>query len=100
MANYHKQCIFITARVHPGEPQASYSLEGIVFWLLSDDEHAKALRENNIIYVVPMLNIDGVIHGNQRTDLAGFDENRKWQEPSPYLQPILWATKNLVKQIS
>lgn len=47
-----------------------------------------------------MLNIDGVIHGNQRTDLAGFDQNRKWQEPSPYLQPILWATKNLVKQVS
>jgi hypothetical protein len=38
VANFHKQCIFITSRVHPGEPQSSFSLEGMVLWLLSDDE--------------------------------------------------------------
>ena len=40
-----------------------------------------------------MLNIDGVIHGNQRTSLAGFDLNRKWDCPSPYLCPVIYATK-------
>jgi murein tripeptide amidase MpaA len=32
-----------------------------------------------------MLNPDGVIHGNNRCNLAGADLNRKWQNPDPYL---------------
>ena len=46
-----------------------------------------------------MLNIDGVIHGNQRTNLAGFDLNRKWADPSPYLCPILYTSKLLTGMI-
>ena len=71
----------------------------MVNFLLSDDEEARELRTNYIIYVIPMLNIDGVIHGNHRTNLAGFDLNRKWAEPSPYLSPIIYAVKNLAKMI-
>ena len=47
-----------------------------------------------------MLNIDGVMIGNWRTNLAGFDLNRKWAEPSPWITPVIWATKNLCKIIS
>jgi hypothetical protein len=75
-SNFEKKAIFITSRVHPGETQASFSLEGLVHWLISDFPDAKTLRSKFIIYVIPMLNIDGVIHGNHRTDLAGFDGNR------------------------
>lgn len=28
-----------------------------------------------------MINIDGVIHGNYRTSLAGCDLNRQWKKP-------------------
>lgn len=42
-----------------------------------------------------MLNPDGVIHGNHRTDLAGYDMNRRWAEPSPWLHPIIFSVKNL-----
>jgi murein tripeptide amidase MpaA len=48
----------------------------LVDWLLSENQHAKNIRDSYIIYIIPMLNIDGVIHGNQRTDLAGNDLNR------------------------
>lgn len=99
LVNHHKKAILITARVHPGETQASFALEGIVNFLLSDCDEAKELRQNFIIYVVPMLNIDGVVHGNHRTNLPGFDLNRKWAEPSPYLSPIIYAVKNLAKMI-
>lgn len=44
-----------------------------------------------------MLNVDGVVQGNQRTNLAGFDLNRKWADPSPYLSPVLYAVRNLAK---
>ena len=46
-----------------------------------------------------MLNPDGVIQGNHRTDLAGFDMNRRWLEPSPFIHPQIYAVKNLVRMI-
>ena len=29
-----------------------------------------------------MVNIDGVIYGNFRTDISGYDLNRQWFEPN------------------
>lgn len=34
-----------------------------------------------IIKIIPMVNIDGVIHGNYRTSLIGCDLNRRWKNP-------------------
>ena len=34
-----------------------------------------------------MINVDGVIYGNFRTNLAGFDLNRQWIEPNKWLHP-------------
>jgi murein tripeptide amidase MpaA len=59
--NHHKKAMIITARVHPGETQASFALEGMVNFILSDHQKAKEIRKNMIVYVVPMLNPDGVI---------------------------------------
>jgi murein tripeptide amidase MpaA len=56
--------MIITSRVHPGETQASFALEGIVKFLLSDHHKAQQLRQNYVFYIIPMLNPDGVIHGN------------------------------------
>ena len=47
--------------MHPGETQASFALEGMVKFILSDHQKAKEIRKNYIVYVVPMLNPDGVI---------------------------------------
>lgn len=93
--NFEKKAIIITARVHPGETQASFALEGMVNFLLSSHKKAIELRRSYIIYVVPMLNPDGVIQGNHRTDLAGFDMNRRWATPSPWLHPVIYAIKSL-----
>ena len=68
-------------------------------FLLGDSFEAKALREKYIFYIVPMLNIEGVIHGNHRTDIAGYDLNRKWLEPSPFICPVIYACKFLVEKI-
>ena len=95
--SHDKKAIFVTSRVHPCECQASFSLEGAVDFLLSQDERAVQMRQEFIIYVVPMLNIDGVMQGNQRTNLSGWDLNRRWAEPSPYLCPAIWAAKNLAR---
>lgn len=95
MMNSQKKSIIISSRVHPGETQASFALEGMVNFLLSDNSRAKELRRKYIFSVIPMLNPDGVIQGNHRTCLAGYDMNRRWAEPSPFLHPVIYAVKNL-----
>ncbi|KAL6038296.1 hypothetical protein STEG23_030299, partial [Scotinomys teguina] len=53
----------ITARVHPGESNASWVMKGTLEFLVSNDPVAKLLRENFIFKIIPMLNPDGVING-------------------------------------
>lgn len=62
----HKKGIVITARVHPGESNASFITEGIISFLLGNSKEAVFLRNNFIIKILPMINPDGVIYGNYR----------------------------------
>jgi len=93
----HKKAIVITSRVHPGEPQASFMLEGILQAILADTPLARELRKNFVFRVVPMLNPDGVIHGNYRCSLLGCDLNRKWQTPNKFLHPTIFYTKQMIR---
>ena len=68
--------MIISARVHPGESNSSYIMEGIIELLLGDEQVAKELRNIFVFKVIPMLNPDGVIVGNYRCSLAGLDLNR------------------------
>ena len=56
-----KKMILITARVHPGETNASWMMKGFLDYVLSNDSDANTLRDNFIFKVIPMLNPDGVI---------------------------------------
>ena len=71
--------IFIMARQHPGETPGSYVLEGLLDSLLSKEKDSEYLRRHYEIRVVPMVNPDGVCAGNYRTNLHGFDLNRRWE---------------------
>jgi murein tripeptide amidase MpaA len=53
-------------------------IEGIITFLLSDDPIANLLREHFIFTIIPMGNPDGVVFGNSRCNLSGFDLNREW----------------------
>jgi len=48
-------------------------MEGVIKFLVSEHPKAISLRKNFIFYIVPMLNPDGVIMGNHRTDVLGYD---------------------------
>jgi cytosolic carboxypeptidase protein 2/3 len=82
------------ARVHPGETVSSFMTEGIIDWLLS--EEATPVRANFVIKIIPMLNPDGVIHGNYRCSLAGCDLNRRWENPSKEIHPEIYFAKQLI----
>jgi murein tripeptide amidase MpaA len=74
-----KSQIIIHARTHPGEVASSYLLEGAVSFLLSNDKEAVKIRRNLIIRVVPILNIDGVVVGNNRVSPEGINLEGKWR---------------------
>jgi cytosolic carboxypeptidase protein 2/3 len=56
--------------------------EGMIEFLTEpNDPCAKYLRESCVFRIIPMVNPDGVIHGNYRSNLEGSDLNRKWNGP-------------------
>ena len=73
-----KQRVILHARTHPGEVGGSYVIEGLVNYLLSDEPLAKSLRERSIFTIFPMVNVDGVVAGNNRTTPAGINLEGKW----------------------
>ena len=88
--------MILTGRVHPGESNSSFVMEGLLQFLLSEDSVAKTLRDRFVFKIVPMLNPDGVINGNYRCSLAGCDLNRRWKTPHQRLHPTIYHTKKLI----
>lgn len=84
--------VIITSRIHPGETGASWIVSGILKYLTSDSEEAWLLRDEFVFKIVPMLNPDGVIHGNYRTSLSGADLNRWWKVSNSNLYPTIFFT--------
>lgn len=78
MTDQDKTRVWLQARTHPGETGSSFVLEGLLNFLLSDDEAAKAIRQQFIFNIVPMHNPDGVQAGNYRTTLTGVELERAW----------------------
>ncbi|KAK1942795.1 Cytosolic carboxypeptidase 1 [Phytophthora citrophthora] len=68
-------------------------MQGMLDYLTGPSTGAVILRRNFIFKVVPMLNPDGVINGNTRVGLAGWDLNRKWSNPIEQLFPTVYHLK-------
>uniref|UniRef100_W5NB59 tubulin-glutamate carboxypeptidase n=1 Tax=Lepisosteus oculatus TaxID=7918 RepID=W5NB59_LEPOC len=92
----NRPCIVLTARVHPGESNASWVMKGTLEFLCSTDPVAESLRETYIFKIIPMLNPDGVINGMHRCSLSGEDLNRQWLKPDPTLSPTIYHTKGFL----
>ena len=91
-----KAKILISARNHPYETSCSYITEEAVLFLLGNSEQArKALRENDI-YLMPMINPDGVALGmNQRTGPDGVNMSFAADTDVPEIK----ALENLVEEM-
>ena len=92
-----KPVVVLTGRVHPGESNASYMMQGVVDYLTGPSAIAKLLRDMHCFHVVPMLNPDGVVNGNYRCNLSGHDLNRQWLAPDPFLHPEIHSLKKLMQ---
>jgi hypothetical protein len=92
--------IFITARVHPGESNSSYVTAGLLEFLVSESSEAIFLRRHFVVKIIPMLNPDGVINGNNRKSLTGLDLNRVWSNPDKNLHPTVYHAKELIGRVN
>lgn len=66
---------------------------------MSDCADAEQLRQRYVFKIIPMLNPDGVINGNYRTNLSGSDLNRRWNCPDPVLHPTIYYTKEMILKL-
>ncbi|XP_058502307.1 cytosolic carboxypeptidase 2 [Solea solea] len=94
-----KKAVVVTARVHPGETNGSWMMEGLLDFLLGDSEDAQLLRDTFVFKIVPMLNPDGVVVGNYRCSLTGRDLNRNYKTLLRESFPCVLHTLNMVKRL-
>ena len=76
-------------------------IEGIVNYLLNLYSNYSKIDDklglhNFIFKIVPMINVDGVIHGNTRGQLTGIDPNRMWKKPLRRLCPSVSSIKKQI----
>lgn len=87
-------------RQNIGEVPSSWVMKGVIDFLISDVPEARSLRSQYVFKLVPMLNPDGVVYGNYRCSLLGYDLNRRWKSPSRLLQPTIFHSKQMVHFMS
>lgn len=94
-----KKYIIVSSRVHPGESNSSYMMQGFLRYLLGDSHQAKQIRKRVVFKIIPMINVDGVIIGNYRTSMSGNDLNRRYVKPDFRIHPEVCAIKQLCNDL-
>ena len=78
------KAILLTARNHACEAMASYVLEGFMQEVLSDSPFGVEFRRKYVLYVVPMVDKEGVQAGDQGKGRNPHDHNRDYGQNSIY----------------
>ncbi len=75
-----KRKLMISSSLHAGETLGTYTYEGLVNWLISDDPRAARLRDVAEVLCYPELNPAGRYAGNSRTTVRNpnVDPNGLW----------------------
>ena len=75
-----RKTVWLMARQHPWEAPTSFVMEGALRFITSGDPAARRLREQVNFQFVPMMGVDGVVHGKVRFNSNGYDVNRHWND--------------------
>jgi len=87
--------VWLYARQHPGETQAEWWMEGALEMLVDPaDPHARLLRQKCRLHIVPNMNPDGSRMGHLRTNFAGTNLNREWENPTAEKSPEVLCVRN------
>ena len=74
--------VLLRGRAHPWEAGGNWAIQGLIDRLLKGDADAARFLKRYCLYVMPMANKDGVVHGRTRFNQLGADLNRKWGQPA------------------
>lgn len=92
--------LWFIARQHPGETMAEWWMEGFLDRLLDDDDPvARTLLSRGRFYIVPNMNPDGSRRGHLRTNAAGVNLNRAWNDPSPETSPEVFHVRAAMQRL-
>lgn len=75
-----KKAVMVISRQHPPEVTGFLAMKSFVETLTGDSPKAQKFRNNYDLFVVPLMNPDGVDNGHWRHNMGGIDLNRDWQE--------------------
>ena len=90
--------IWMVARQHPGETMAEWWMEGLINRLVDhSDPVVNALLDRAVIYLVPNMNPDGSRRGHLRTNAAGANLNREWDNPTAENSPEVLCVLEKIK---
>jgi predicted deacylase len=88
----------VLARQHSGETQGSFLIEGMMDYLLSSNLMLD-VRKKFLIHFIPVVNPEGIAHGNYRTNIRGYDINRSWRNPKLEKTPESYYIKVYLRKI-
>ena len=96
-----KKSFWLIARQHPGETMAEWWMEGFLDRLRDpNDAVSNALLDAACFHVVPNMNPDGSRRGHLRTNAAGANLNREWQEPDMERSPEVYLVRKKMRETS
>jgi cytosolic carboxypeptidase protein 6 len=87
--------ILIISRQHPPEVTGYFAMQAFVDSLLSNSRLAKDFRKDWAIFVMPLINPDGVDNGHWRHNAGGIDLNRDW---TAFNQPETKAVSDFINR--
>ena len=90
-----KKSLFLSARHHCSEAPAAFAMEGLVAAFLEDSELGAWLRENIELTVVPFVDMDGAVDGDQGKWRLPHDHNRDYTD---FLYPETAALAGLMAE--
>ena len=73
-----KNRVLIIGRQHPPEVTGQLAEQAFIERIVGNDSLAKAFRQQFLVYLVPVMNPDGVDEGFWRHNNGGVDLNRDW----------------------
>ncbi len=88
-----REAVVLIGRQHPPETTGAVAFFAFAERMLADDPLAKRFRKRFGLLIIPMLNPDGVEHGQWRHNSRGVDINRDW---GPFTQAETRAARDAV----
>ncbi len=84
-----KQKVVIATGLHSGETLGTWTYEGMVDWLISDDPRAAWVRDHVEVLAYPTLNPSGRYAGMSRTTV-----NNSGRDPNGLWDPSRWSSSS------